>query len=362
MSLEALMHLTELEEASLSRREALALGLTSAGVALFGRSAWSAPVEPTFPPGAIIRTLLSDLPPESLSGPVLFHEHLSMKYPLNAKEHFSDDVAMMTEEVRAAGQDGIACIVDGGHADMHRQLDALKRIADASGVPIVASGGFYMQRTYPAEIATQSADEIAAELVREAEEKRFGALGEIGQEGGVLTDDEKKVFQAVAKAQMQSGLPIFTHNAYTGTRNVETPIPEDSALGQVDVLEEAGANPNHVAIGHICCLDDPEARIAQRIAQRGFYVGFDRVTIQSIIADEKRVAMLMKMVEAGHEDKLLVSSDFAVGRSLKQRGGPGIGQAWTAFAPMLRDAGLPEETLRRIMIDNPRRFLAFVPR
>ena len=33
----------------------------------------------------------------------------------------------------------------------------------------------------------------------------------------------------------------------------------------------------------------------------------------------------------------------------------------TAFAPMLAKAGVSEATLRRILVDNPRRFLAVVP-
>jgi len=33
----------------------------------------------------------------------------------------------------------------------------------------------------------------------------------------------------------------------------------------------------------------------------------------------------------------------------------------TMFAPKLRKAGVTEELLRRITVDNPRRLLAFVP-
>src|SRR5205807_5540084 len=129
------------------------------------------------------------------------------------------------------------------------QTCALPIFANESGVHIVASGGFYMQRNYPPDISTKSADRIADDLVRDAREQRLGAFGEIGQQGGVLTDDEKKVFTAVAKAQVKSGLPIFTHNAYTGVRVVDPPVPMDAALKQLDVLEAAGANPKHLAIG-----------------------------------------------------------------------------------------------------------------
>jgi len=268
---------------------------------------------------------------------------------------------MMIDEVRAARADGIACIVDGGHPDMSRSLDALKRIATGSGMPIVASGGYYMQRTYPPEIAGKSAAQIADELAREAAEQRLGAFGEIGQQSGVLTDDEKKVFEAVARAHARTGLPIFTHNAYTGTRPTQNPVPPDAALRQLDVLEDAGAKPEHIAIGHVCCLDDPKAEIAKQIAKRGAFVGFDRVTIP-IVPDAERVTMIMAMVEAGYADRVLISSDFAVANSLKKNGGAGLAQASTVFGPMLLNAGLPAATLHHILVDNPRRFLAFVPR
>lgn len=329
--------------------------------ALFGQRA-QPPIPLQFPKGAIIRTLLKDMPPDALAGgPVLFHEHLSMHFPPQAKEHFTDDVAMMIDEVRAARADGIACIVDGGHPDMSRSLDALKRIATGSGMPIVASGGYYMQRTYPPEIAGKSAAQIADELAREAVEQRLGAFGEIGQQSGVLTDDEKKVFEAVARAHARTGLPIFTHNAYTGTRPTQNPVPPDAALRQLDVLEDAGAKPEHIAIGHVCCLDDPKAEIAKQIAKRGAFVGFDRVTIP-IVPDAERVTMIMAMVEAGYADRVLISSDFAVANSLKKNGGAGLAQASTVFGPMLLNAGLPAATLHHILVDNPRRFLAFVPR
>ena len=320
------------------------------------------PARPTFPRGAIIRTLLNDAAPDALaSGPSLFHEHLSMHYPPGSKEHFTDDVAMMIEEAKAAKADGIAAIVDGGHADMSRSLDALKRISTESGLPVIASGGYYMQRTYPADIASKSADQLADELAKEATASRFGAFGEIGQQGGVMTDDEQKVFTAVAKAHAKTGLPIFTHNAYTGTRQTQNPVPKDAAIKQLDLLLANGATPQHLAIGHVCCLDDVKAEIPIEIAKRGAYVGFDRVTI-ALVPDAQKVTTIMAIVEAGHADKILLASDFSNPRGLKKNGGGGLGQAVTVFAPMLLKAGMPEVTLKSILNDNPRQFLAFVPK
>jgi len=327
---------------------------------------------PTFPKGAVIRTLLRDLPPQALaSGAVLFHEHLSIHYPLtNAlaarqgappPKNFSDDVDLMVAEARAAGKDGVSCIVDGGHPDMDRRLDALKRIAAESGVHIVASGGYYMQRNYPAEIATKSADQIADDLVRDARSDRLGAFGEIGQQTGELTPDERKVFTAVGKAHLRTGLPIFTHNAYFGNIPVNPPVPHDAALRQLDVLEAAGAKPDKIAIGHVCCLDDPKAEIAKQVARRGAFVGFDRVTIPTL-PDSKRVVMVLALIEAGYAANLLLSSDFSQERSLKKNGGAGLAQTVTVFGKLLLEAGVKPDTLHAILVDNPRRFLAFVPK
>lgn len=351
---------------TITRREAL--GVLGAGAAAAAVSQWGSPLfaqapkPPVFPKGAVIRTLLKDMPPEALaSGPSLFHEHLSMHYPPGTTEHFTDDVAMMIEEAKAAKADGIACLVDGGHADMVRNLENLKRISSESGMPIVASGGYYMQRTYPADIATKTADQIADELAKEATASRFGAFGEIGQQGGVLTDDERKVFAAVAKAQVKTGLPIFTHNAYTGVRPTQNPVPKDTAIKQLDLLLENGANVSKLAIGHLCCLDDVKAEIPIAIAKRGAFVGFDRVTI-ALVPDAQKVTTIMAIVEAGHADKILLASDFSNPRGLKKNGGGGLGQAVTVFAPMLLKAGMSEAMLKSILVDNSRRFLAFVPK
>jgi phosphotriesterase-related protein len=306
----------------------------------------------------IIRTLQGDVAPAALpDGAVLFHEHLSIQ--LGPNPSFHGDVDLMIAEARAAAADGVALIVDGGHPDMGRDIAALRRIARESGMPLVASGGYYMQRTYPADIATKSASQIADELAAEARRDRLGAFGEIGQQGGVLTDDERKVHEAVALTHVRTGIPVFTHNAYSIRA---TNVPREAALLQLDIYEAAGASLENVCIGHVCCLDDPSAEIASAIASRGAYVGFDRVTLNGTMPDANRVVMAMALAEAGHADKLLLSSDFYSQPALAANGGPGFAQTATVFGPMLRNAGMDAGTLRMILEENPRRFLAFEPR
>ena len=107
-----------------------------------------------------------------------------------------------------------------------------------------------------------------------------------------------------------------------------------------------------MTIGHACCLDDPGADIIKQVAKRGAFVGFDRVTAENFLPDAKRVTMILAFLDAGYGDRLLLSSDLR----------RNFNRTSTLFVPKLRAAGVKEETIRSILVDNPRRFLAFVPK
>jgi predicted metal-dependent phosphotriesterase family hydrolase len=46
----------------------------------------------------------------------------------------------------------------------------------------------------------------------------------------------------------------------------------------------------------------------------------------------------------------------------KANWGLGFSTVLMQFVPKLRLAGVKEETIRKVLVDNPRRFLAFVPK
>jgi phosphotriesterase-related protein len=367
--------------ATVSRRHALRLLGLGAGAGLvtaLGQERWTvaALLQPTsparmaaIPRGAIIRTILKDLSPEALgNGAILFHEHLSFgsdfferMRPPNAPRpstppppSYLTDPDIVTDEVRATGRDGVSCIVDGGHADMGTDYENLRKIAERSGVHIVASGGYYLQILYPPEVATQSEDQLVERLVQDAATKRWGAFGEIGS-SEEMTTDERKVFRVIAKAQLRTGLPVFTHTSHAGCKKC--------ALDQLDILESAGANPRSLCIGHLSDIrDDSNADTHKEIARRGAYVGFDTVGHQLAQGDAKKVAMILKVLDAGYEDHILLSSDFASDRETKLNGGAGYSSVTAVFLPKLRYAGVKEATIHRITVENPKRFLAFVPK
>jgi phosphotriesterase-related protein len=70
--------------------------------------------------------------------------------------------------------------------------------------------------------------------------------------------------------------------------------------------------------------------------------------------------MVMARLEAGFADNLLFSADVSSAAQTKRRGGTGYAKTLTVFVPKVKAAGVSDEVLRRIMVDNPRRFLAFV--
>jgi phosphotriesterase-related protein len=361
-----------------TRREALRmLGMGVAAAALpRGASA-----EPSFPQGAVIRTILRDYQPAELGGgATLFHEHMSLapdllvrfrQYTAEAQAvnrppgvpapagpggavpppdlSFMQDLDLLSEELAIAKREGIACIVDAGHPDMGRDIGLLRQLSSKSGMPIVAGGGFYTQPFYPHEISTMSEEQIFQALMAQVEADPIGAFGEIGS-WDYITKDERKVFRAIGRAHLATNIPIFTH----------TGIPGKSAIEQLDILEDAGVDPKHIVIGHLGNLVDPNTEVHRAICRRGAFVGFDR---QGGPNDEQVVPIVMSLIDAGYADHLLFSSDFSNATALKRNNKElGYAKTLTVFVPKIRKAGASEEVLRQIMNDNPRRFLAFVPK
>jgi phosphotriesterase-related protein len=242
----------------------------------------------------------------------------------------------------------VSCIVDGGHPDMGRDINFLRQLSERSGLPIVAGAGFYTQPFYPKEISTMSEDQVYEALLKQVDTDPVGVFGEIGS-WDYITKDERKVFRAVGRASVATGLSIFTH----------TGIPGKSALEQLDLLEDVGVDPKKVVIGHVGNLVDPNVEIQRAICRRGAFIGFDR---QGGPGDAQQVPMVMKLLEAGYADNLMIASDLANIAQTKKGGGPGYARALTVFVPKLKEAGASDEVLRQIMNDNPRRFLAFVPK
>jgi phosphotriesterase-related protein len=384
-----------------TRREALGmLGLGAVAAAL---PEFASAATPSFPRGAVIRTILKDFAPDELGGgATLFHEHMSFAsdfmtrwtgYAADTRAlnspppaaggrgggatgagggagraggapggaggrgaagaapsgpFFMQDADFMVEELKIAKTEGISCIVDGGHPDMGRDINFLRRISTASGLPIVAGAGFYTQPFYPKELETMSEEQIVQALIKQTETDPVGVFGEIGSWDD-MTATERKVFRAVGKAHVATNLPIFTH----------TGIPGKAALEQLDIFEDVGVKPNRVVIGHVGNLVDPQVQVHKALCRRGAFIGFDR---QGGPGDAQQVPLVMALLEAGFAENLMFSADISNAGQMKKNGGQGYAKTLTVFVPKIKAAGASDEVLHTIMVDNPRRFLAFVPK
>ena len=351
--------------AILTRRQALEfLGLGTAAIATAPMRALG---QTPFPKGAVIRTLFKDYAPEELAGgATLFHEHLSLGADFSDRFRAAAaavlaaqgeppsaaragpprppgpdpmrDVNLMAEELRKTQQDGVACIVDASLEGAGMDINFIRQAARLSGLPVVKGAGFYTQPFYPKAVATMTEEQITRAIVKQADDYPAGAFGEIGP-WDEISALERRVFRAVGKAHLETNLPIFTH----------TGIPGKSALEQLDIFEDAGVDPRRVAIGHLGNLNDPKVYVQKTLCRRGAFVGFDR---QGGFGDEQVVPLVMALLEAGFEDHILISGDAFRSYS----------RPITVFLPKLEAAGASKATLHKISVDNPRRFLAFVPK
>jgi predicted metal-dependent phosphotriesterase family hydrolase len=148
-------------------------------------------VQPASKHGVIVRTVLKDVSPDSITGVTLIHEHLSMH--TSPAPIFYDDVGLIADEVGACARDGVSCIVDTGGQDLGRRIDDLRTIATRSGMLIVACGGLHGKSGYPRDTFQKSEDQIADDFFVLSQSERWGAIGEIGTGTAIPMDlDERR--------------------------------------------------------------------------------------------------------------------------------------------------------------------------
>jgi phosphotriesterase-related protein len=332
--------------------------------------------KPSFPKGAVIRTLLKDVPPDQFpNGATLMHEHLigignyasppdpktcGMPCAPPVKGPAIAGVDLLVDELKASAGDGVVCIVNSTTRLMtDENMRDLRDLATRSGMHIVAGGGFFRE-AYPKELMAGSEQGITDWLVKHATSQRWGAFGEIGTSMPTMEADERKFLIALAAAQLRTNLPIFTH------------IPHQScpkcAVEQLELLTSRGVHPRSIAIGHMSTVkleDDPDGDSLKTVAKAGAFIAFDTIGHQmatSHIPERMKVQRVLQILEAGYEDNLMFSADFAQGFNLKANWGNGYSSVIIQFVPKLKHAGVKDNVLRKILVDNPRRFLACMPK
>ncbi len=298
----------------------------------------------------MLRTVRGDLSADSIRGAVLPHEHLAMRYERLGPEagvSRSDLVIAELSELGAARTLGL--VVELSCHGLGRDIRGIAAVSAASGVPVVAATGYYWGRFHSPYVASADVDALTELLLREIEDGidgtaiRPGVIGEVGSDGEWPTRAEERCLRASARAALASGLAMCTH------ANLGPGGP-----GQLEILTSEGLSPDRISIGHQDLVDDPG--VHRELAGAGAYVAFDTVGKDAYQSDEVRLRNVVRLIEAGHADRILLSTDISRDAYLEREGG-GYGFLFSSFLPRLREAGVPEGTIELITRDNPLRLL-----
>lgn len=302
-------------------------------------------------------------------GPTLAHEHLYSDLSVHSgkPDNVLTDAARTVEELRYFRAAGGRTIIEVTPEGVGRDPIHLRAISEASGVAIVSGIALYVESTYPPWVRSVAgtppkADRLADYFVRQIEEGdrgvRAGVIGEIAGHnapGGNardyrLNDAEVVLFTAAAQAQRRSGAGIITH-ASLGR----------GGHAQLRLLEQAGADPRRVCIGH--CDAEWRADLGEDldyylpILERGAFCAFDLIGWTDLVPDDVRADRVAALIKLGYERQVLLGTDTCRQSQLHVNGGRGYDYVWTSFLPRLRSRGITEEQIQSMLVVGPRRLL-----
>ena len=298
-----------------------------------------------------IETIKGKIAAESL-GRTYIHEHLKVDLSSHKKDDDTnfDDIQSVIEEMKILKSKGIDGIVEVTNRGMGRDISAMKEIAKASDMNVIASTGFYKEPFLPKYVYEMDEKSLSNLLIEDivngidGTDIKAHVIGEIGTSKDKFTDPELKVFKASVLAHHHTNNPISTHTTL-GTMAIE----------QLDFFEKNGVNLSKVVIGHLDLNCDIDYHL--KIADRGSFMAFDTIGKSNYEVDEKRIEHILKLVERGHLNQIMLSLDITRKSHLKNRGGIGYSYLIEDFVPRLIDAGLKEEQINQMLIYNPQKFL-----
>jgi phosphotriesterase-related protein len=267
-----------------------------------------------------------------------------------------DDEPLAIAELKAFAAEGGRTVVEPTCQGIGRDPRALRRISEATGLNIVMGAGYYLGSSHPEKVAAMTAEQIADEIVREAtqgvdgSDVKIGLIGEIGVSSD-FTAGEEKSLRGAAQAQVRTGLPLMVH------------LPGWFRLGHrvLDVVAEEGGDLRHTVLCHMNPSHDDQP-YQQELAARGAFIEYDMIGMDFFYADqqvqcpsdEEAARAIVKLVEAGYTDRILLSHDVFLKMMLTRYGGNGYAYIPRHFLPRLRRHGLNEAILNQMMQDNPR--------
>ncbi|HEX3455869.1 MAG TPA: hypothetical protein VHS03_14685 [Gaiellaceae bacterium] len=302
-------------------------------------------------------------------GKVLMHEHvfvLSHEFHVNYPDVVGFDeereVAAAVERLDELAATGVGTIVDLTVVGLGRDIRLLARVAEQTTLNIVVATGYYTFTELPifvharagvggVAVADMLADWFVADITDGIARTgvRAGILKCATDEQGV-TPDVESTLRAVARAHVRTGVPISTHTHPATGRGLE----------QQDVFEEEGVDLTRVVIGHSGDSDDLE--YLEALLARGSYLGMDRFGLYGYLSKEARVETVAELCRRGYAERLVLSHDANCVIDWYPPHLRGMLEEWhychisRDVVPLLLEAGVTEDDLTTMLVDNPRRF------
>ena len=284
-------------------------------------------------------------------GITYMHEHTTINLSaLKGSDDTNLDCYEQTvAEFKKLRDKGVRNIVDVTVLGMFQNPDYVQKVAEESALNIISSTGFYTQRFFPDFVSTGSAEKLADFMINEISQGIGGStikarlIGEIGSSKDGFTADEEKVFKAAVIAHKETGVNITTH-ATLGT----------FADGHAAFFASHGLDLSKVLIGHVDLSGD--TKYILDILKTGVYVGFDTVGKENYMPDMTRVEMLKEIQEAGYIGQVVLSMDITRKSNMEFMGGIGYSYLLDTFVPLMRSNGIHEESIEKMLIENPARF------
>lgn len=269
------------------------------------------------------------------------------------------DEKLAAEELASCRRAGIGTIVDPTTRQFGRDPAALRRIAEATGLHIVASTGRYVDSFLPVHERGRAVEDLEQEMLREVTEGidgsgvRAGIIGELGTSERIHPDEERTLV-AAARVSRRTGAPLMVH----------TDPHSRMALQALAVLERAGADPGRVSICHV---DSSflEEEYLKAILATGAFVELDTFGENFCLhpdygpSDLDRVKLLCGLLDAGRVRQVMLGCDLCMKSRLHAFGGWGYDHLPTNVLPAMRRMGIRAQDIETMLRDNPARYLAF---
>ena len=287
-------------------------------------------------------------------GQIYYHAHLHLD---NIRQYNLD---LAIAEARLLKRAGGSAIVDVTSIGLGRDPQALLAISEETGLNIIMGSGYYIASSHPPETRDWPKEKIAEQIISELSEGvkhtgiKPGVIGEIGI-SDVENSEEAKMLRAAAIAQKQTGAPLYIH----------PPIFETKGLRILDIVEKEGADLSKVVLCHCDpTLDHPAYH--DSLAKRGAFIEFDQFGLEFVATegfflprDIERIRAIQKQIENGHLSQIIISQDVCFKICLVKYGGWGYAHILRDLVPFMKREGISETALHIILVENPRRLLAF---